>query len=74
MAPTSLGARVALSLAVCAALAASVTAIALRWLAPEQAALGGFAIALPLCIWLARRLTLPWIRVVRAVRDRKSVV
>jgi two-component system nitrogen regulation sensor histidine kinase NtrY len=65
----SLGARVALALAVCAALAAVVTELALRWLPAPAAALAGFAIALPLCLWLARRLTRPWIRVVRAVRD-----
>lgn len=65
----SLGARVAVALAVCAALAAVVTTLALRWLSPPDAALAGFAMALPLCLWLARRVTLPWIRVVRAVRD-----
>src|ERR1700683_4950439 len=69
MARGSLGARVAVALTVCAALAAIVTELALRWLPPPAAALAGFAVALPLCLWLARRLTLPWIRVVRAVRD-----
>ena len=69
MSRASLGARVALALAICSALAAGVTALALRWLLPPAAAVAGFAIALPFCLWLARRLTLPWIRVIRAVRD-----
>jgi two-component system nitrogen regulation sensor histidine kinase NtrY len=66
---SSLGARVGLALVIGAALAAGVTALALRWLPPFLAALFGFVVALPVCLWLARRATLPWVRVVRAVRD-----
>jgi two-component system, NtrC family, nitrogen regulation sensor histidine kinase NtrY len=69
MSRASLGARVALALAFCSALAAVATALALSWLSPPDAALVGFGVALPLCLWVARRVTRPWIRVVRAVRD-----
>ena len=69
MRPASLGARVAAALLCSAAIAAAVTALAARWLAPPWAALAGFLVALLLGLWLARRLTRPWIAVVRAVRD-----
>ena len=69
MRPASLGARVAAALLCSAAVAAAVTALAVRWAAPPWAALAGFLVALLLGLWLARRLTRPWIAVVRAVRD-----
>jgi two-component system, NtrC family, nitrogen regulation sensor histidine kinase NtrY len=69
MAHGSLGRRMAAALALAAALAAAVTAVALRWLPPLPAALAGVAAALPLSLWLARRVSSPWVRVLRAVRD-----
>jgi two-component system, NtrC family, nitrogen regulation sensor histidine kinase NtrY len=66
---SSLAGRVAGALALSAALAATATALAVRWLPPLVAALAGLLCAAPLFLWLARRLTRPWVRVLRAVRD-----
>jgi two-component system, NtrC family, nitrogen regulation sensor histidine kinase NtrY len=69
MRPRSLAARLAAALALAAALGAALTALAVRWLAPLPAALVGLAAALPLAIWLGRRLPGPWVHVLSAVRD-----
>jgi nitrogen fixation/metabolism regulation signal transduction histidine kinase len=58
MPPWSLAGRAAAALAVSATVGAVLTALAGRWLAVA-----------PLLLWLARRLTRPWVRVVRAVCD-----
>ncbi len=55
------------SIAVVAAIAASAAAAWLR--APLAGALAGALVTIPLALWLARRLTRPWSRVVNAVRD-----
>jgi nitrogen fixation/metabolism regulation signal transduction histidine kinase len=65
----SLAGRAAAALAVSCALAAGVTALAVRWLPPLLAALSGLAAVTPLALWLAQRITRPWVQVVRAVRD-----
>jgi len=66
---SSLAGRAAAALAVSSALAALLTALAIRWLPPLLAALLALAIVAPLALWLALRLTRTWVRVVRAVRD-----
>jgi nitrogen fixation/metabolism regulation signal transduction histidine kinase len=65
----SLAGRAAAALALSTALAAALTAVATRWLAPLPAALTGVLAVAPLLLWLARRVTHPWVRVLRAVRD-----
>ena len=65
----SLAGRAASALAVSCALAAGVTALAMRWLPALPAAASGLAVTAPLVLWLARRITRPWVQVVRAVRD-----
>ena len=65
----SLAGRVAVALALSAALAAALTALTARWLPLAPAALAGLLAALPLAWWLARRATRPWLKVLRAVRD-----
>jgi nitrogen fixation/metabolism regulation signal transduction histidine kinase len=65
----SLAGRAAAALALTALIAAGVGAFAARWLHPAVAALAGVLAAVPLLLWLARRITLPWVRVVHAVRD-----
>jgi nitrogen fixation/metabolism regulation signal transduction histidine kinase len=65
----SLAGRATAALAASSALAATVTALAMRWLPPLPAALCGFAAAALLALWLGPRITRPWVRVVRAVRD-----
>jgi nitrogen fixation/metabolism regulation signal transduction histidine kinase len=65
----SLAIRLAAALAFVAALAAALTALALRWLPPLAAALAGFAVAFPTGVWLGRRLQGPWLKVLAAVRD-----
>jgi two-component system, NtrC family, nitrogen regulation sensor histidine kinase NtrY len=69
MARVSLAGRAAAALAASGVLAAAVTALALRWLPPLPAALCGSAAVALLAGWLAQRITRPWVRVVRAVRD-----
>lgn len=65
----SLAGRVAAALALSAFVAACGTALASRWLPPATAALTGLMLSVPLCLWWARRLTRPWMRVLHAVRD-----
>ena len=65
----SLAGRAGVALAASSALAAAVTALAMRWLPPLPAALCGVAAAVPAAVWLAQRVTGPWVRVVHAVRD-----
>jgi len=65
----SLAGRAAVALAVSSILAAAITALAMRWLPPLAAALCGVAAAVPPAVWLAQRITRPWVRVVHAVRD-----
>jgi two-component system, NtrC family, nitrogen regulation sensor histidine kinase NtrY len=65
----SLAGRAAAALALAAALSAAVTALAAHWLPPLAAAFAGLLAAAPLLLWLARRITRPWVRVLRAVRD-----
>ena len=69
MARWSLAGRATAALALIAAVAAGGAALAARWLAPVPAALAGVLAAVPLLLWLARRITRPWVQVVRAVRD-----
>lgn len=69
MALSSLAARVAAALALVAVVSSALTALAVRWLPPWPAALAAAMVALLLCAWLARRVTGPWVGVVRAVRD-----
>jgi two-component system, NtrC family, nitrogen regulation sensor histidine kinase NtrY len=66
---TSLAGRVAVALGLSALAAASVAALAARWLSAPLAALSGLLCVAPLVLWGARRLTLPWVRVLHAVRD-----
>jgi nitrogen fixation/metabolism regulation signal transduction histidine kinase len=65
----SLAGRTAAALALGAAVAAAVTALAARWVPGPAAALAGVLAAGPLLLWLARRVTQPWVRLLRAVRD-----
>jgi nitrogen fixation/metabolism regulation signal transduction histidine kinase len=69
MARWSLAGRAAAALVLTAALAAAITALVARWLGPLPAALAGLLAAVPLVLWLAHRLTRPWVQVLRAVRD-----
>jgi nitrogen fixation/metabolism regulation signal transduction histidine kinase len=69
MAPWSPAGRAAAAMALSATLAAALTAVATRWLAPWPAFLTGILLVAPLILWLARRMTHPWVRVLRAVRD-----
>ena len=69
MAPWSPAGRAAAAMALSATLAAALTAVATRWLAPWPALLTGMLLIAPLILWLARRMTHPWVRVLRAVRD-----
>jgi nitrogen fixation/metabolism regulation signal transduction histidine kinase len=69
MARWSLAGRAAAALLLTAALAAAITALVARWLGPLPAAFAGLLAAVPLVLWLAHRLTRPWVRVLRAVRD-----
>jgi len=65
----SLAGRATAALTASSLLAAAATALAMRWLPPLPAALCGFAAAALLALWLGPRITRPWVRVVRAVRD-----
>src|SRR5437016_5074401 len=69
MVPWSPAGRAAAAMALSAALAAALAAVATHWLAPLPAALTGMLLVAPLILWLARRMTHPWVRVLRAVRD-----
>jgi nitrogen fixation/metabolism regulation signal transduction histidine kinase len=65
----SLTTRAAAAAVLAAAVAAAVSAVAVRWLHPLAALLAGLLAATPPGVWLARRMTGPWVRVLRAVRD-----
>ena len=65
----SLATRLRAGLALAAALGAALTALALRFLPALPAALAGFAVALPVALWLGGRVPGPWLDVLRAVRD-----
>ena len=69
MPPWSLAGRAAAALAVSATVSAVLTALAGRWLPAGLAALAALLVVAPLLLWLARRLTRRWVRVVRAVCD-----
>jgi two-component system, NtrC family, nitrogen regulation sensor histidine kinase NtrY len=67
---SSLSGRVAAGLGLIAAIAASVTAIALQYLqSPALCALAGMLVASMLLLWVANLVTRPWSRVLRAVSD-----
>ena len=67
---SSLAGRTLVGLGVTALLVAAATAAAGYFFrAPVVAALAGLLAASPLMVWLARRVTQPWSRVVRAVSD-----
>jgi len=65
----SFAGRLAGALALTAVVAASVAALAARWLPALPAALIGFAAALPLALSLGRQLPRRWLRVLQAVHD-----
>lgn len=65
----SFAGRLAVALALTAAVAAAVTALAGRWLHALPAALIGFAAALPMALSLARQLPHRWLRVLHALHD-----
>jgi two-component system, NtrC family, nitrogen regulation sensor histidine kinase NtrY len=65
----SLAGRLAAALALVAAVAAAAAALATHWLSPVTAALSGLAVALPLALWLARRLPRRSVRVLQALHD-----
>jgi len=65
----SFAGRLAVALALTAAVAAAITALAMRWLPAVLAALIGFAAALPLALALARRLPDRWVRLLQALHD-----
>jgi two-component system, NtrC family, nitrogen regulation sensor histidine kinase NtrY len=65
----SLAGRIAAALVLVAALAASVTVLAVHWLPPLPAAFLGLAFVLPLTVWLARELPRHWVRVLQALHD-----
>jgi two-component system, NtrC family, nitrogen regulation sensor histidine kinase NtrY len=67
---SSLSGRVAVGLGFIAMLAATVTAVALRYLpTPFLAALTGMLVAAVVLLWIANRVTRPWSRVLHAVSD-----
>jgi nitrogen fixation/metabolism regulation signal transduction histidine kinase len=65
----SLAGRAAAALGCATAVGAGATAVAGVWLPPWLAALTGLLLAAPWLLWLARRLTRPWVSVLHAVRD-----
>jgi two-component system, NtrC family, nitrogen regulation sensor histidine kinase NtrY len=66
----SLAGPVLIALIVVAAIAAAVAVLAAYWLgASVVAALVGVLVTIPCSIWLARKVTSPWSRVMLAVRD-----
>lgn len=66
---SSLAGRAAAALATGALATAALTALAARFLSPLLAGLAALLAVAPLLLWLARRLTRPWVRVLRAVCD-----
>lgn len=70
MRPWSLSGRAASAHALIAVVASvGATAAALWFRRPAAAVLTGIAVALPLALWLAHRITRPWSRTLAAVRD-----
>ncbi len=70
MVRSSLAGHTAVALALVAVVAASVTAFATGWLrSGVSGAAAGILVAGILALWLARRVTQPWSRVMHAVRD-----
>jgi two-component system, NtrC family, nitrogen regulation sensor histidine kinase NtrY len=65
----SLAGRLAAALALIATLAAVLVALATRYLPALLAALLTLLVLAPCMLWLARRITRPWVRVLRAVHD-----
>lgn len=66
----SLAGRAAIVLAAVAAVSAAAAAIAARFFhSTVLAALTGMLLAIPVLLWLARRLARPWVRILHAVRD-----
>ena len=68
----SFAGRLAGALALTAMVAASLAALAARWLPGLPAALIGFAAALPLALALGRQLPRRWLRVLQALHDGMS--
>jgi nitrogen fixation/metabolism regulation signal transduction histidine kinase len=66
---TSLAGRAAATLGLSALLVAALTAVGVYFLPIAVAVPGALLLAAPCLLWLARRLTRPWTRVVRAVCD-----
>jgi two-component system, NtrC family, nitrogen regulation sensor histidine kinase NtrY len=66
---TSLSGRVALALALCAIAASAVAALASRWLSPPLAFGAALLVVAPAILWLSRRVTRQWVRVLRALGD-----
>jgi nitrogen fixation/metabolism regulation signal transduction histidine kinase len=70
MARVSLAGRAAATIGATALLAALAAALATRWLNSPGAGIAAGALAGGLlAVWLARRLTRPWVRVIGALRD-----
>jgi two-component system, NtrC family, nitrogen regulation sensor histidine kinase NtrY len=69
MPPWSLAGRLTAALAVIAILSAVLAAWATRWLSPPMAALAALLLVAPVLLWLAQRITRPWVQVLQAVRD-----
>jgi two-component system, NtrC family, nitrogen regulation sensor histidine kinase NtrY len=65
----SLARRAAAALALTAVTAAALTAVAVHWMPPAAAVLAALLAMTPLLMWLAYRVTRPWVGVVRALRD-----
>ena len=65
----SFAGRLAAALALTAAVGAALGVLATRWLPAPAAALAGFAAAVPVALWLARRLPHRWVRVLQALHD-----
>jgi nitrogen fixation/metabolism regulation signal transduction histidine kinase len=65
----SLAGRLAAALALTAVLAASLTAVAMRWLPAALAALMAIALTVLAAVYLARALPRRWVRVLQALHD-----
>jgi two-component system nitrogen regulation sensor histidine kinase NtrY len=65
----SFAGRLGAALALTALLGSAVGVLGTHWLPAVPAALVGFAAALPLALWLARRLPRRWVRLLQALQD-----
>jgi nitrogen fixation/metabolism regulation signal transduction histidine kinase len=65
----SFAGRLAGALALTALVSSAVGVLAMRWLPAVPAALAGFAVALPIALWLARQLPHRWVRLLQALHD-----